>query len=264
MIVSTYDPFSAKPPEVAPFLGVNFGGGVNSTALLLTLYDRNIRPDWVLFADTGSERPETYENVRRVSRWCYEVGFPFEIVRWIRKDDTFESIHDNCLRTGYLPSKAYGYSGCTFKWKIAPMEKWRRKHGFSPTVVCIGYDTGEKKRLKAAEKRACASTDLTSDEIPWYPLVGFGMSREDCEKRIAQEGWPFAKSSCFMCPNMSEPEWDDLSKTHPTLFSQAQEIQRNAEACGNATSVSIFRRAPGYASCMCSVDSGSCEVSENV
>jgi len=33
--------------------GVNFGGGVNSVALLLFCRDRGLVPDWILFSDTG-------------------------------------------------------------------------------------------------------------------------------------------------------------------------------------------------------------------
>lgn len=40
-----------------------FGGGVNSTAMLVEMHKRGIRPDLILFADTGGERPETYETV---------------------------------------------------------------------------------------------------------------------------------------------------------------------------------------------------------
>ena len=40
---------------------LSFGGGVNSTALLVGLCGRSQAPSLVLFADTGSELPETGE-----------------------------------------------------------------------------------------------------------------------------------------------------------------------------------------------------------
>jgi hypothetical protein len=39
---------------------VSYGAGVDSTALLIELSRRQIRPDLILFADVGAEKPETY------------------------------------------------------------------------------------------------------------------------------------------------------------------------------------------------------------
>jgi len=37
---------------------VSYGGGVNSTAVLVGMVERGIRPDAILFADTGGEHPQ--------------------------------------------------------------------------------------------------------------------------------------------------------------------------------------------------------------
>ena len=39
---------------------VSYGGGVNSTALLIGLHQHRIPVDLILFADTGAEHPHTY------------------------------------------------------------------------------------------------------------------------------------------------------------------------------------------------------------
>ena len=39
---------------------VSYGGGANSTALLVGLYQHRIPVDLILFADTGAEHPHTY------------------------------------------------------------------------------------------------------------------------------------------------------------------------------------------------------------
>ena len=39
---------------------VAYGMGVDSTAMLIGLHQRGIRPDLILFADTGGEKPDTY------------------------------------------------------------------------------------------------------------------------------------------------------------------------------------------------------------
>lgn len=50
-------------------LVVHYGGGVDSTAMLIGLYRSGVVPDLVLFADTGSEKPETYDYVGMFSDW---------------------------------------------------------------------------------------------------------------------------------------------------------------------------------------------------
>jgi 3'-phosphoadenosine 5'-phosphosulfate sulfotransferase (PAPS reductase)/FAD synthetase len=40
---------------------VGYGGGTNSTAMLIGLYHKGIPVDLILFSDTGGEQPHTYE-----------------------------------------------------------------------------------------------------------------------------------------------------------------------------------------------------------
>ena len=40
---------------------VSFGGGTNSTAMIIGMYLHKIPIDLILFADTGGEQPHTYE-----------------------------------------------------------------------------------------------------------------------------------------------------------------------------------------------------------
>jgi hypothetical protein len=249
--------FGDTPPPGIPW-GVNFGGGDNSRALLLALHDRGLRPDWVVFSDTGSEWPETYAAIPLVEEWCRSVGFPFDVTRWTRVKGemagVFESVHDNALRTSYLPSKAYGLSGCTFKWKIQPLQRWRKEHGFTPSGIAIGYDAGEKARLIKARKRACNDVEASTDEVLWYPLVGFGMDRAACIARLEAQGWTSHKSACFVCPNTKPREWDSLREKHPDLYQIAKMIEDKAKAAGNATTKSLFRSYDPNAHCVCTAD----------
>ena len=98
------------------------GLGVNSTALLIQLSRAGVRPDLILFADTGSEKPDTYAYLQVRRRWLLRAGFPDLAVvrrRGVRVPD--QSLEDQCLRTGTLPSLAYGGKSCSLKWKgLAP------------------------------------------------------------------------------------------------------------------------------------------------
>lgn len=245
--------FSPNPP--AGTWGINFGGGTNSWALAIEADRRGLRPDWCLFADTGSETPETYRGIDQFAAWCAVREWPFEVVRWIRKDGSFESIHDNCLRTEMLPSKAYRLAGCTSKWKIQPMQKWRKEHGFLPTTVAIGYDNGEESRKQAAAKRACDDPESHPDESYWYPLIAWEIDRAGCQRIVSEAGISVGKSSCFCCPNMRPAEWDELRATHPELYATAEEIERRAIEAGNADTARLFKG--GYrqgVSCSCFIE----------
>ena len=218
--------FSQTPPA-SPW-GINVGGGLNSTALIVECRRRGLRPDWMLFADTGSERPETIAHVAFLREWC--AGWAdLETVRWIRQDGTFEALHDNCLRTNSFPSKAYGFAGCTSKWKIQSMERWRKDRGFDRGAFAVGYDAGEIRRLT----KACQRGDQPN-MTAWYPLAAWGIDRDGCKRIVEAEGIAVAKSSCFMCPNMRREEWRELSAAHPNLYAIAEDIKERATAAGNA------------------------------
>lgn len=58
--------------RVQPLTVVSYGGGVNSTALVIGLLERHQPLDCVLFADTGGEKPETYEFLSRFDQWLWE------------------------------------------------------------------------------------------------------------------------------------------------------------------------------------------------
>lgn len=216
----------SQTPPASPW-GINFGGGLNSTAVIIECRNRGVRPDWILFADTGSEMPGTLEHVERMRVWC-EDWQQVTTVRWIRKEGHHEPLHENCLRTGYLPSKAYGHAGCTSKWKIQPMEKWRKQNGFDKGAFAVGYDAGENRRITSACKRG-DDPEMTA----WYPLVAWGIDRDGCESICKKENISVGKSSCFMCPNLRKNEWESLRLGHPDLFDVALAIEDKAKAAGN-------------------------------
>ena len=57
-------------------LVVAYGAGVDSTAMLVGLRQRGIRPDAVLFADTGGEKQQTYDFLPVMDGWLRDHGFP--------------------------------------------------------------------------------------------------------------------------------------------------------------------------------------------
>lgn len=60
----------------------------------------------------------------------------------------------------------------------------------------------------------------------WHPLIAKLMNRHDCISLVKSMGWPPApKSRCWMCPNQSPSEWDDLDQNHPVDAAKALDFQ---------------------------------------
>jgi len=246
---------------------VSFGGGLNSTALLVRWAMGGFPPPHkIIFADTGGERPETYTHVRRFDLWLRVFGFP--PIEVTRKGGRPETLEDYCIRIGMLPSIAYGRKGCSHKFKIEPQERdtnrwppartiW--KYG-SKVVKIIGYGAEEQKRISRAK---------LEDEKYFYrfPLDEWGMRREDCVREVQSVGLPMPpKSSCFFCPSSTKPEIRNLA---PELQTRAIRIEDAAKLSGRSrTSKGLGRRfawrdflageevpeAPVVAGCMFCVD----------
>lgn len=101
------------------------GVGVDSVAMLVGLHARGIRPDLISFADTGSEKPETYLYVPVLRQWLRDVGFPdLLVVRYTPPVAPYDSLYSNCLENETLPSIAFGMKSCSLKWKKAPQDAW--------------------------------------------------------------------------------------------------------------------------------------------
>lgn len=104
---------------------VSYGGGVNSTALLIGLHQHRIPVDLILFADTGAEHPHTYAYLDVMDRWLKDHGMP-PITRVYKttRDGKRLTLEQECLQSGTLPSIAYGFKRCSLKHKIGPQEKF--------------------------------------------------------------------------------------------------------------------------------------------
>ena len=101
------------------------GVGVDSVAMLVGLHQRGIRPDLISFADTGGEKPATYEYIPTLQQWLADVDFPpMLIVRLTPPIATYDSLYGNCIDNETLPSIAFGRKSCSLKWKKTPQDAW--------------------------------------------------------------------------------------------------------------------------------------------
>lgn len=222
---------------------VSYGGGVNSTAMLIGMVLKDERPDAILFADTGGEKPETYDYVATFRDWLAKHDLELTVVAYSAKMESplgvdfacgsaHASLEDECHNNGTLPSKAFGFGGCSQKWKRYPMDKFVNQ--FQPAIDawdrgekvqrCIGIHAGETRRGKIPD---CSKYTYR------FPLREWNWDQRHCELMIRGQGLPVpGKSACWFCPSMRKPEVLALAKEHPDLFDRAVEMERNAKECG--------------------------------
>ena len=185
------------------------GVGVNSIAGILHYgldsYDE------ILFSDTGSEKPETYEYLK----------FLNEEKKWnitIINDHYGKSLYDYYFGKKTYPTPAF--RDCTGKFKIDPIKRYlRKKYGKKEIFlsdIFIAYD--EYHRMK--------TSDVKYQKLN-YPLVKDKIDRNECIQIIKDAGYPIPiKSGCFMCPFSKKSDWIDLKNNHPELWQDALKLER--------------------------------------
>jgi len=215
-------------------LVVAYGGGTNSVAMLCGFLEREIKPELILFADTGGELPHTYNHIDMMSQKTMEWwGIPIEVVTK-KYQGKFETLEQNCLRKRILPSLAYGRKACSMKHKIEPQQK-RVKQFMDSLVVkecikAIGYDFAEGHR---ATDRTYSELGKGRIEKNWYPLIEWQWDRKECIKQISNHRIPLpGKSSCFFCPSMKTAEILRLRQEYPEYFARAIAIEENNNVIG--------------------------------
>lgn len=204
---------------------VSYGGGINSTAMLIECVIRKIPIDLILFADTGGEKPHTYEYIKVFSDWLIKNGMP-EIVTVKVESETLE---EACLRKKCLPSIAYGFKSCSQRFKLEPQNKYVRnlesvsdywKSG-GRIIKFVGFDADEPHRAKDYSDKKY---------IVKYPLIEWDMGRKECIEAIEDEGLCVpGKSACFYCPSSRISEIKALKQQYPELADRAIKMEENAE-----------------------------------
>lgn len=212
-----------------------FGGGTNSTAMMVGLHERGQAVDLIIFADTGGEKPHTYRAVEQASAWGVERGFPaiqraarHTTVSKLERVGTYTTLEEDCLAKGMLPSIAYGFKGCSQKYKIEPQNKYCNSHpgclaawaAGEKVEKLIGYDMDEPHRAQIPEDDKYHFT---------YPLIEWGWGREECVEAIARAGLDQpGKSACFYCPSSKKSEIIELKLRYPDLAARAVAMEQKA------------------------------------
>jgi hypothetical protein len=209
----------------------SFGGGVQSVAALVLAATGRIQYDTFLFSNVGddSEYPETMAYLRDWAIPYAEAhGLRLLTLYKTRRDGSTETLYEKLHRTPRsidIPVRMYngapGNRSCTADFKIKVVAKWMRANGATkenPGMVGIGISLDEHTRAKGSQL-----PHIIND----YPMVGMGITRQDCERIIQEAGLPVPpKSSCFFCPFHHITVWQDLFDKHPELFAKSVALEK--------------------------------------
>lgn len=216
-----------------PLRVVSYGGGVQSTALLVLAARGAIDFPIFLFANVGddSEHPATLRYVAEVARpYAAAHGIELHEVQRLRRDGTPETLLDRLHRSKRsitIPVRMPAPLGfmrrnCTQDFKVRTIEKWLKQHGASaecPAVTAIGISHDEAHRANSRKESPV--------QQKVYPLLELRMDRNDCRTVIAAAGLPVPpKSSCWFCPYHTNGTWQTMREREPILFEKYVAIER--------------------------------------
>jgi hypothetical protein len=222
----------------------SFGGGVQSTAVLVLAAQGRLQYDAMLFCNVGadSENPDTLAYVNAIAKPYAEAhGIDLIEVQRHRRDGTpdtlWEMLHRSVSGRGgvripvYVGSGAPGRRDCTGEFKIRVVAKWLKAHGATaalPATLGLGISLDEFQRAR------------TDSGIKWetleYPLIDLRMTRRDCLRVIAEAGLPQPpKSACFFCPFHRVGDWQRLRHDKPELFAKAVGLEATLNARRSAS-----------------------------
>ena len=92
---------------------VGYGGGTDSTAMLVGLWQHHVPVDLILFADPGGEQPHTYHYLRIMDQWLREHGMPGITRVWYTdRQGQRLTLEQECLRSASLLRPLPTVSGC--------------------------------------------------------------------------------------------------------------------------------------------------------
>ena len=186
----------------------SFGCGVDSVAALLM----NSNYDEIIFADTGSELPQTYAYMDYFEK---KSGLKITKVK-SHLGKIFDYYFDK--RCFPLPT----FRDCTKKFKITPIRQYlRKKYGKKETFeMSIFIDVSEAHRMHTSDRKYITNK---------FPLVEKRINRDELKEYIISKGYELPeKSGCFFCVFNTKKRWIDLKNNHPDLFESSKELEKRA------------------------------------
>ncbi|GGZ42513.1 phosphoadenosine phosphosulfate reductase [Streptomyces rubiginosohelvolus] len=212
---------------------VSYGGGVQSTALLVLAAQGRVDFRTFLMANVGddSEHPGTLRYLEEYAKpFAADHGIELAVLDrvMVRSGET-RTLYGQLTKEGSrsipipvrMSNGAPGTRQCTAEFKIKVVGRELKRWGATkqhPATVGVGISLDEIHR---ANKRRCEP----HEEIV-YPLLDLGLRRIDCVRIIREAGLPVPpKSSCWFCPFQRPETWHDMRRNEPDLFEKSCQLE---------------------------------------
>jgi 3'-phosphoadenosine 5'-phosphosulfate sulfotransferase (PAPS reductase)/FAD synthetase len=125
---------------------LSYGAGTQTFFLLVLAEQGKIAIDELVFADTGIEKPETYNHIEKVAKpICERMGIPFTTVRMSKEIDDISSLSAEELNE-YKSFIAQSKHAPRTGKKREEYRKWYDEHKVPRTIVDNLYDETYKRR----------------------------------------------------------------------------------------------------------------------
>lgn len=175
----------------------------------------------VIFIDTFNEHQDTYRFKNDCSAW---YGIEIETITEI--GDKYQSIEDVWRKHNTL-NTANG-AKCSSMLKARARSRWQKNNDYDHQVFGFEFDTREFKRATSLALNY-------PDTKPIYPLLMYGMNKQDCIDYINREGIrvPMAYSLGFLNNNCLKTGciqggigyWQKMHEDMPDLYDKMASLE---------------------------------------
>jgi len=200
---------------------ISYGGGVQSTALVVLAMQRGWRIDEIVHVDLlDAESPATREYVKYFAGWLREAH---------QRDITIlqrDLYGDMLANPAFTPAPWRARDGsfmlrrqCTRQYKVEPIRRYLYdKYAREKIHLMLGISVDEFHRMRDSGFKRIENV---------YPLVDERLTRNDCRAILERAGLATPpKSSCWFCPYRSVRSQAELLKQYPMLREMAAVLER--------------------------------------
>ena len=200
---------------------ISYGGGVQSTALVVLAMQRGWSIDEIVHVDLlDAESPATREYVAYFAGWL-QTAYGRGIT--ILQRDLYG---DMLANPAFTPAPWRARDGsfilkrqCTRQYKVEPIRRYLYdKYAREKIRLMLGISVDEFHRMRDSGFKRIENV---------YPLVDERLTRNDCRAILERAGLATPpKSSCWFCPYRSARSQAELLRQYPALREMGEELER--------------------------------------
>ena len=207
--------------------------GKDSLAMVLRLLEEGKPLDAVVYFETGADFLGIINNSIRLGRTLKAHGIPLVVLRPER--DFFELMLKKEVRKrdGTI-QRGYSFCGGVCRWgttlKTNAIKKYYKTLNTQKIIEYVGIAADEPQRVG----KATGATGANVEKV--YPLVGWGMTEQDCLTYCRAHGWNwvengvdlyavFDRVSCWCCANKNLKELRGMYEHFPKYWKALKVLQ---------------------------------------